>query len=192
MKIEFDASNPEECGMVQRMFSPQPIDDNPFAYQQPITEPEQPVAEPEQPVAEPAQPTAEPERPPIVVDVDLDASGVPWDVRIHSTGKTQNNNGTWKLRRGVDKALVEQIKAELVGAPSAPTTEPVTDPAVVFGKSATVDWSTLCARVSPGIAAGTHNGIAEAQFLANHQLENVHLLANRPDLFEEYLKAVGA
>jgi hypothetical protein len=41
----------------------------------------------------------------------LDSEGVAWDERIHSETKSQNKDGTWRLRRGVDKALVEQVIA---------------------------------------------------------------------------------
>jgi len=52
--------------------------------------------------------------------VELDTEGHPYDVRIHSAGKSKIANGTWKLKKGVDKALVEQINAQnktLVGSP---------------------------------------------------------------------------
>lgn len=43
----------------------------------------------------------------------LDSEGFPWDGRIHGSGKTfLAKGGAWKLARGVDKALVEQVKAE--------------------------------------------------------------------------------
>ena len=43
----------------------------------------------------------------------LDSEGFPWDGRIHGSGKTfLAKGGAWKLVRGVDKALVEQVKAE--------------------------------------------------------------------------------
>lgn len=42
----------------------------------------------------------------------LDSDGIKWDERIHSETKNQNKDGTWRLRRGVDKALVDQVIAE--------------------------------------------------------------------------------
>lgn len=41
----------------------------------------------------------------------LDSEGIKWDERIHSETKSQNKDGTWRLRRGVDKALVDQVIA---------------------------------------------------------------------------------
>jgi len=43
----------------------------------------------------------------------LDKEGLPWDSRIHSSSKATIADGTWKLRRGVDPAEVEKVKAQL-------------------------------------------------------------------------------
>lgn len=57
----------------------------------------------------------------IATNVELDSEGLPWDGRIHSSSKkTLVENGRWKLIRGVDKDLVEAVKAELRAALSAP------------------------------------------------------------------------
>ena len=56
--------------------------------------------------------------------VDLDEEGLPWDVRIHSANKSKLARGnTWKLKRGVDSALVETVKQELRDAMSASATK---------------------------------------------------------------------
>lgn len=44
--------------------------------------------------------------------VETDSEGQPYDVRIHSAGKSKIANGSWKLKKGVDKALVDQVKAQ--------------------------------------------------------------------------------
>lgn len=43
---------------------------------------------------------------------ETDSAGDVWDVRIHSAGKSKIAAGTWKLKKGVDKALVDQITAQ--------------------------------------------------------------------------------
>lgn len=46
--------------------------------------------------------------------VDVDSEGLPWDGRIHSSNKKKiTKDNTWQLRRGIDAAVVEQVKAEL-------------------------------------------------------------------------------
>lgn len=62
-------------------------------------------------------------------NVELDDEGLPWDVRIHSSSKAKIKDGTWKLKRGLDAAYVEEIKAELkqvmnIPAPAATTPPP--------------------------------------------------------------------
>lgn len=55
-----------------------------------------------------------------VTGVELDEDGLPWDARINSSSKKKTvKEKTWKLKRGVDPALVETVKAELKAAMSA-------------------------------------------------------------------------
>ena len=76
--------------------------------------------------------------------VPLDSQGLPWDSRIHSSSKATIADGSWKLRRGVDPAEVEKVKAqlkELMAVPQALVTDlhrgvatiPVPPAPVVFG-----------------------------------------------------------
>lgn len=55
---------------------------------------------------------------------ELDAEGLPWDSRIHASTRTRNKDETWRLLRGVDQGLVDQVKAELKAAMSAPVPKP--------------------------------------------------------------------
>jgi hypothetical protein len=43
----------------------------------------------------------------------VDSSGMPWDERIHSSAKSQKNDGTWTKRKGVDDATYARISTEL-------------------------------------------------------------------------------
>jgi hypothetical protein len=47
-----------------------------------------------------------------VADDELDSDNLPWDERINTVKRTKTQKGVWKLRKGVDKTLVEQVKAE--------------------------------------------------------------------------------
>lgn len=58
---------------------------------------------------------------------DTDATGLPWDERIHSAGKTLNADGTWRLRRNVDDAVRQAVEAELRGT-LEPEPEPEPEP----------------------------------------------------------------
>lgn len=58
-----------------------------------------------------------------VTTVELDKNGIPWDERIHVGTKRKNADGTWSLKKGVDKELAAQIIAEYQSAaPTAPST----------------------------------------------------------------------
>mgnify|MGYP000859647147 CR=1 FL=1 len=43
---------------------------------------------------------------------DLDSKGVRYDARIHSANRSRNADDSWRMKRGVDEALVKQVLAE--------------------------------------------------------------------------------
>lgn len=57
----------------------------------------------------------------------VDAEGYPWDERIHASSRATVADGTWRKKRGVDEALVAEVRAEwdakLRSAVPAPPTE---------------------------------------------------------------------
>jgi hypothetical protein len=63
----------------------------------------------------------------------LDAEGLPWDARIHSSTKTKTAKGLWTaVRNGPKGAELAAIKAQLRGAPQQPVPMPaVSEPVVV-------------------------------------------------------------
>jgi len=66
--------------------------------------------------------------------VELDSRGLPWDHRIHSSGKAKVAAGTWKQKRGVDDAVIAAVEAELRAAMAVPgptAAAPVPPPAGV-------------------------------------------------------------
>lgn len=48
-----------------------------------------------------------------------DSKGLPWDERIHSGNRAFNADGTWRARRGVDKATAARIEKELLATVTA-------------------------------------------------------------------------
>ncbi len=46
---------------------------------------------------------------------ERDSEGTPWDERIHQVGKGKLVNGTWKLKKGIDKDYAAIILAEIKG-----------------------------------------------------------------------------
>jgi len=58
--------------------------------------------------------------PPPPAATEVDASGLPWDERIHAGTKTKTAKGIWKKKSGVDKTLYAQIETELRAADTVP------------------------------------------------------------------------
>jgi len=95
------------------------------------------------------------------VEGELDAEGIPWDKRIHASSKGKVAKGTWRTKRGIDVAVLAQVKAELlqnihiaanpVAIPAAPIT-PAT-PAVaapVLAPVAVVEPLTMAPQIPAG------------------------------------------
>lgn len=81
-----------------------------------------PTDVPAVPTSVPAVPASTPEAAPAAGQVELDSAGCPWDARIHTSNKATIGDGTWRKKPGVDPALFESVKAELMGnAPAAPS-----------------------------------------------------------------------
>ena len=79
---------------------------------------------------------------PVASGIDVDASGLPWDGRIHAGTRSKTQDGNWKMRRGVDDDIVSAVLNELrqtMGmaptevVPPTPLTPP---PAQVFAQPA--------------------------------------------------------
>lgn len=56
--------------------------------------------------------------------VTLDKEGLPWDARIHASSRTQNADGTWRLKRGLQKDHLEKVTAELRQVMAIPSPAP--------------------------------------------------------------------
>lgn len=73
----------------------------------------------------------------------LDKNGLPWDVRIHSSSKNLNADGTWRYLRGGDVDLRASVEAELRAKLASGETPPP-PPIVVTGQgTVTAETSDL-------------------------------------------------
>jgi hypothetical protein len=131
MIVTLNSDNPADAELIERLFAPAvpaaqlsldlapPAPVAPVAAETPATVPPPPSVLPEPPAAPPS----------------VDASGLPWDARIHSESKATVADGTWRKRRGADPELVKQVEAELRGespaaavSASAPTVADIPAP----------------------------------------------------------------
>lgn len=88
-----------------------------------------------------------------VTTVELDKNGIPWDERIHAGTKRKNADGTWSLKKGVDKELAAQIIAEYQSAAPTTTTVPAAPaaPAAPAKPSAPTPPAPPAAPAKPGV-----------------------------------------
>lgn len=77
------------------------------------------------PIENPVVACSEQAPPPAALELATDATGAPWDERIHSSSRTLIADGTWKMKRGAkvsERAPPEgfPLAAQSVAAPPAP------------------------------------------------------------------------
>lgn len=77
----------------------------------------------------PPAPVAIPPAPGTVAGpAERDSLGIPYDARIHNKGATKKQDGSWKLAKGIDPAVVAAVMLEITGTtppPSYPEVVPV-------------------------------------------------------------------
>lgn len=123
-----------------------------------------PAPVPPVPMPAPAAPVpAVPAPPASPVGIEVDADGLPWDSRIHASGKDgkpKNADGRWRQKRGLnDPALKARVEAELrqamgaptvaTGGPNAPASVPTPLPAAVVPSPPTMASTTPVAPPAP-------------------------------------------
>lgn len=153
--------------------------------------------------------------PPIVpIAPKLDKDGLPWDARIHSGNEGLNQDGTWRMKRGVEKDFAARVIAELravmaLGSPQlllpgvppapmptfAPVPPPPPPPTVVPqpADSSAITFPVLINRISQGIAAGTLTPDTVDAALERIGLppKSTPLLGARPDIIPTFAALLG-
>ena len=122
---------------------------------------------------------------------ELDADNLPWDARIHTEARTKMKNGTWKLRRSVDKDLVAQVKAELKGTEVAPevSAAPVAPEVSAAPVAPAVSEAPAAPAVSAAPAAPAER-IGYAQFI-NKVIELQKTVSNAQEIIDYVMGNVG-
>lgn len=156
------------------------------------------------PRAVPAPPAPVVPPPPVATDApERDASGLPWDGRIHASSKALLSDGTWRQRRNTDPALVKAVTEELRAALAAPSAvEPA--PGLAFGpvqhgspavvppppppvESPAMDFPSFmraitAARTAPAVVLDACKAVG---------MPSIPALAQRPDLIPTVAAALG-
>lgn len=115
-----------------------------------------------------APPVPPPTTQPPMTSAEYDASGMPWDERLHSGNRTKKQDGTWTRKKGVPPQVFDSIAATLprgpASAPAAPPvpppvgTAPVAPPVVPPAAPATTPLPTSDAAGLAAIHAAVVNG----------------------------------
>lgn len=137
--------------------------------------------------------------PPPVGSVELDTKGLPWDERIHAGSKAKVKDGSWRMKKELDPALVTAVEAELrarlgnaapVAAPTATTPAPVMTAGAslpitsalppVAAAAEPVTFEQIMPRITAGVTAGILPATAIAQACAANGLPSVVALQTSP------------
>lgn len=140
--------------------------------------------------------------------VNLDARGLPWDVRINAKNKAKTKGGDWKYGRNIDKSLIETVEAELrtlMAIPAPPNmalslepTEPDDEGVPPNGAAtpppppppAQAGITTYPQFVTKMREMGTDNA-AILPVLNKHGVQSIPMLAARPDLIPAIAADLG-
>lgn len=149
--------------------------------------------------------------------VDLDAKGLPWDNRIHSSNKQKAADGIWRKRRGVNDTIMAQVETELrqlMGAPAAqplpqapPPPPPAADPLAIpenlrrapappapapAVSDAKQQYITLVGRVAAAVAGGKITQDQITEVCTTNGAISLPLLINRLDLLPQISAEIDA
>lgn len=125
-------------------------------------------------------PAAEPES-------TLDAAGLPWDERIHSSAKTKTAKGVWKRKRNLPEHVYDQVVAELTGTAPVEAPVPAPDNVVSMQPQSNVTLPDIMLAVTSGKVDQT----TMMNTLNKHGIKAIGLLGARPDLIPVIAKELG-
>jgi hypothetical protein len=138
--------------------------------------------------------------------VEVDAEGLPWDERIHSSSKAKNDNGNWKMKKGVANSnLLQVVRAELLSKRSggsvpaaavtqtAQTAAPAADQVSMQNSSdAAIAARIAYAEDQATVAAGPRTMVTDEQFAKLKKGQMVDVLQAGLDWFNTWRAAFDA
>lgn len=146
----------------------------------------------------------------------VDAKGLPWDERIHASSRAKIADGSWRMKRGVERALVAEVEAQLRGqshgsaaldadalklaamgadpGPSLPAVPPPpAAPAPLPPGPPALTFGIVASRIGKAVTAGTLSGNVLSVKLAELGFpDGLHTVNARPDMWQKILDTLGA
>ena len=173
---------PKDVTPEKESYTPPPVLGHVEGTGEPIEAPNPAEVFAKVPTGTPSAPIAPAPLPPTLAP-EYDTAGVPWDARVHQSGRGKKQDGTWKLKKGLDPAFAAAVLAEITPAaapapvatvalvpsvpapptlpgslasvipPPAPPAAPVVA-APVSSTSGTVTFREVMAKVTAGATSG--------------------------------------
>jgi len=112
---------------------------------------------------------------------EVDKEGIPWDARIHSGSHNKTVKGIWKKRKGVDEAVFNKVKAELMNDYAGEEVKEVTPTVVEEVKAPSTTTKT------PELPSMNTNAHSLATFTQNFAMVLAQLVT-AGKLTEEYIQ----
>jgi len=127
----------------------------------------------------------------------VDADGLPWDARIHSSNRKLAASGKWCRRKNVADGMYNRIMGEILAAQEAPAPPPAQEapappPAIVPPGSpgSGLTFPEVIKRITTaGYTARQPDTITP--FLTPLGIPTLPVLASKPELWPQVLKAMG-
>lgn len=105
---------------------------------------------------------------------ELDTKGLPWDERIHSSGKSLLKDGTWRYKGGIPPERIAAVEAELRGASiatAAQTPDVAPDPDT---------FEQLMPRITAAVVGGVIPSLALGEACTAQGLPSIVALQQNP------------
>jgi hypothetical protein len=124
---------------------------------------------------------------------------LPWDKRIHSSSKAVNQNGSFRLMRGVDPELVRSVTEELCAVIALTATDTVTDPAEttlippppMTTNTPVLTFPDVMQRLTVAVTSGLLSQDDVRNWTDNQGLPSLGMLGLRPDMFDQFITDLG-
>jgi hypothetical protein len=133
---------------------------------------------------------------PLPPGVDVDATGLPWDHRIHSRTKSKTGDGKWRVKRGESEEIIQEVENELRGTmQNARAPLPPKPPATNLPPPPPGDVQTFPQFTAKATKLLTQKRITKSELttmLDSFNIKALTLVANVPHLIPQLSKALDA
>ncbi len=117
-------------------------------------------------------------------DVDTDVDGKTWDYKIHSSNKSKNKDGRWKLKRNTEIMVTQENDVSEVETPLIPAAVPPPLPVEDL-------LPKLMSKITEKIVSGKMTHVMLSNLLRETGIPDVPSIQNYPHLFALLIEKIG-